>query len=585
MGQTDDCTFEVFASKLRFIVKNSTGLKMATQVQALYDFTGEPGTTEMSITCGEVLTLLNTEIGEGWWEGKKSNGETGLFPAAYVRKLTPEESIQTKAAPPAPRYDQAADDWGEQHYSAGDNNYQRGVSHEDGWDDDWEDDTYSEIGPAQQQNKTSQYNQQSSIVIPGMPINDYNQHIDDTSSNYSSSVGTVRKNKFAPSSKISGESYLLATLNVEVPDSEKVYIIQDEDGYIWSPITQPYIVTVASPKKESKFKGIKSFIAYQLTPSFNNIQVSRRYKHFDWLHERLQEKFTLIPIPPLPDKQISGRYDEQLIERRRVQLQEFVDWMCKHPVLSRSEVWQHFLTCTDEKRWKAGKRQAEKDNLLGLNYCVSLVVPEKALLQSQVDHITEQCHTFINSVDTAIKSVSSMCIVQTKRFQGPYKSDCQKIGEAFYSLGNALSLDEGTIVSTSKLTSAIKMTGGVYIDIGRMYDEQPKYDWEPLGDKFHLYKGIAASFPDVLANHKGAVQKKRECERLTAENKMEVAQLNEVLRRTDVISYALLAEINHFKSERTVDIKATMQKFLKQQINFYKKIVDKLETTLRYYDD
>lgn len=555
-----------------------------TQVQALYDFTGEANTTEMTITCGEILTIVNTEIGEGWWEGKNAKGETGLFPAAYVRKLEHSEVSQTKApAPAAPRYDQAADDWGDQQYSAGDNNYQRTNSQEDGWDDDWDDDTYSEIGPGQHPKPPPAYSQPLT-PLPGMPISDFNnQHVDDTTSNYS--VGTVRKNKFAPSSKISGESYLLATLNVEVPDSEKVYIVQEEDRYVWSSLPQPYSVTVASPKKESKFKGIKSFIAYQLTPSFNNIQVSRRYKHFDWLHERLQEKFTLIPIPPLPDKQISGRYDEQLIERRRVQLQEFVDWMCKHPVLSKSEVWQHFLTCTDEKRWKAGKRQAERDNLLGLNYCVSLVVPEKALLQSQVDHITEQCHTFIGSMDTSVKSVTGMCMLQTKKFQGPYKTDCQKVGEAFYGLGNALSLDEGSIVSTSKLTSAIKMTGGVYIDIGRMYDEQPKFDWEPLGDKFHLYKGIVGSFPDVLGNHKGAVNKKRECERLTAEHKMEVAQLNEVLRRTDVISYALLAEINHFKAERTVDLKATMQKFLNQQITFYKKIVEKLEVTLNHYDN
>ncbi|KPJ00985.1 Sorting nexin-33 [Papilio xuthus] len=559
---------------------------MTTQVQALYDFTGEPGTTEMSITCGEILTLLNTEIGEGWWEGRNAKGETGLFPAAYVRKLTPDESAPTKMAPAAPRYDQAADEWGDQQYSAGDNNYQRTTSNDDGWDDDWDDDTYSEIGPGGQQQKPSVHPQQQPLTpLPGMPINDYNHRIDDTASNFGSSVGTVRKNKFAPSSKVSGESYLLGTLNVEVPDSDKVHIVQDEDGYIWSPIPQPYSVTVASPKKESKFKGIKSFIAYQLTPSFNNIQVSRRYKHFDWLHERLQEKFSLVPIPPLPDKQISGRYDEQLIERRRVQLQEFVDWMCKHAVLSKSEVWQHFLTCTDEKRWKAGKRQAEKDNLLGLNYCISLTVPEKALLQSQVDHITEQCHTFINSMDTSVKSVSNMCVAQTKRFQGPYKSDCQKIGEAIYNLGNALSLDEGTIVSTSKLTSAIKMTGGAYIEIGRMYEEQPKYDFEPLGDKFHLYKGIVGGFPEVLANHKGAMQKKRECERLTAEHKMEVAQLNEVIRRSDVISYAVLAEINHFKSERTIDLKATMQKFLRQQINFYKRVVDKLENTLQQYDD
>nr|XP_026491089.1 sorting nexin lst-4 isoform X1 [Vanessa tameamea]XP_026491090.1 sorting nexin lst-4 isoform X1 [Vanessa tameamea] len=558
---------------------------MAAQVQALYDFAGEPGTTEMSITCGEVLTLLNTDIGEGWWEGKNAQGQTGLFPAAYVRKLSPEESAPTKVAPPAPRYDQAADEWGEQQYSAGDNNYQRAASHDDGWDDDWDDDTYSEIGPGAPQNKPSMSRQQQLTPLPGMPISDFNQQIDDNTSSFGSTVGTVRKNKFAPSSKISGESYLLATLNVEVPETEKVYIVQEGDGYVWAQITQPYNVTVASPKKESKFKGIKSFIAYQLTPSFNNIQVSRRYKHFDWLHERLQEKFTLIPIPPLPDKQISGRYDEQLIERRRVQLQEFVDWMCKHPVLSKSEVWQHFLTCTDEKRWKAGKRQAERDNLLGLNYCVSLVVPEKALLQSQVDHITEQCHTFIGSMDTSVKSVTNMCLAQTKRFQGPYKTDCQKVGEAIYNLGNALSLDEGTVISTSKLTSAIKMTGGAYIEIGRMYEDQPKYDWEPLGDKFHLYKGIVGSFPDVLANHKGAVQKRRECERLTAEHKMEVAQLNEVLRRTDVISYALLAEINHFKSERTDDLKATMQKFLRQQISFYKRIVDKLEITLNQYDE
>ncbi|XP_047517488.1 sorting nexin lst-4 [Pieris napi] len=556
---------------------------MATQVQALYDFSGEPGTTEMSITSGEVLTLVNTEIGEGWWEGRNSKGETGLFPAAYVRKMTQDESAPTKMAPAAPRYDQAADDWGDQQYSAGDSNYQRGASNEDGWDDDWDDDTYSEIGPGPQQNKAP-LNPQPLAPLPGMPISDYNQHIEDTASTFSS-VGTVRKSKFAPSSKVSGESYLLGTLNVEVSDSEKVYIVQDEDGYCWAPISQPYHVTVASPKKESKFKGIKSFIAYQLTPSFNNIQVSRRYKHFDWLHERLQEKFTLIPIPPLPDKQISGRYDEQLIERRRVQLQEFVDWMCKHPVLSKSEVWQHFLTCTDEKRWKAGKRQAERDNLLGLNYCVSLVVPEKALLHSQVEVVTEQCYTFIGSMDSSVKLLTNMCLAQTKRFQGPYKTDCQKTGEAFYNLGNALSLDEGTIVSTSKLTSAIKMTGGAYIEIGKMYEDQPKYDFEPLGDKFHLYKGIVGSFPDCLGNHKAAVQKKRECERLTNEQKMEIAQLNEIKRRTDVISYALLAEINHFKTERTVDIKATMQKFLKQQITFYKKIVDKLEGALHQYDD
>lgn len=39
---------------------------------------------------------------------------------------------------------------------------------------------------------------------------------------------------------------------------------------------------------------------------FSNIEVSRRFKHFDWLHERLEAKYALIPIPPLPGKQFAG---------------------------------------------------------------------------------------------------------------------------------------------------------------------------------------------------------------------------------------------------------------------------------------
>ena len=75
---------------------------------------------------------------------------------------------------------------------------------------------------------------------------------------------------------------------------------------MWEPNSEPYTVTVREPSKQKKFKGIKSFMAYQVVPSSTNQAVSRRYKHYDWLHSRLEEKFTINSVPPLPDKQYYG---------------------------------------------------------------------------------------------------------------------------------------------------------------------------------------------------------------------------------------------------------------------------------------
>jgi hypothetical protein len=52
------------------------------------------------------------------------------------------------------------------------------------------------------------------------------------------------------------------------------------------------------------------------------------------------------------------------------------------------------------------------------------------------------------------------------------------------------------------LTQAIKKTGEAYNNIGKMFEDQPKADWEPLADRMHIYKGMLASYPDILNVHK-----------------------------------------------------------------------------------
>ena len=50
----------------------------------MYDFEAQPATGELSISSGDILTVIRTDVGDGWWEGTNTRGESGLFPEAYV---------------------------------------------------------------------------------------------------------------------------------------------------------------------------------------------------------------------------------------------------------------------------------------------------------------------------------------------------------------------------------------------------------------------------------------------------------------------------------------------------------------------
>lgn len=100
----------------------------------------------------------------------------------------------------------------------------------------------------------------------------------------------------------------------------------------------------------------------------------------------------------------------------------------------------------------------------------------------------------------------------------------------------------------------------------------------------HEYKGILTAWPEILQVHKGALNKKREHQKLLDESKIDRNTAASVSQRADVVTYATIAEINHFQDERVEDFKNAMQTFLQSQIQFYQNIVLKLQETLHLYD-
>ncbi|XP_023326992.1 sorting nexin lst-4 [Eurytemora carolleeae] len=200
-------------------------------------------------------------------------------------------------------------------------------------------------------------------------------------------------------------------------------------------------------------------MTYPVTPSFNNVQVSRRYKQFDWLHEQLSAKFGVtIAIPPLPDKQVTGRFEEELIEIRRIELQSFADRICRHPVLSQSAVWKHFISETDEKRWTAGKRKAESDPLVGPGFLTTLQTPEK---EGNEDAIALFVPALLK-LDSAVKNMYSLTQEQSNRYRSGYKKSIQNLGGGFQGLSASLN---GQLPQLEKI-------GTSFVELGDVFETQ-----------------------------------------------------------------------------------------------------------------
>ncbi|XP_060908071.1 sorting nexin-9b isoform X4 [Labrus mixtus] len=584
---------------------------MAVKAQVLYDFIAEPGNNELTVKEGETVTITNQGIGGGWIEAQNSRGELGLVPEDYIEFPSfpaaaaaaaaaptaptpslgnvgaPDLSIFDAYAPPsAPAQNQASngnDPWSVWNAdpSAGANNnnwasnpegtqtgkgaadpwssvpqghpqaYQGPGAEDDEWDDEW-DDVKSTGGYAESESGDGGAMQRGGAHASTMKIS---------------------LNKFPGFSKSGPELYLLCKQLAKSKEKLPIYI--GEVGPVWSYPEGQLDCVVADPKKGSKMYGLKSYIEYQITPNTTNRPVNHRYKHFDWLYERLLDKFgSAIPIPSLPDKQVTGRFEEEFIKMRMERLQGWMTRMCRHPIVSSSEVFQTFLTYKDEKDWKTGKRKAEKDETVGVMIFCTIEPEGQDLDPVEVEQKCEQFSRFTKAMDDGVKEILTVGNEHWKRCTGPLPKEYQRIGKAFQNLSSVFT--SSGYQGESTLTDAMTAAGKTYEEIAQMVAEQPKKDLHFLMETNNEYKGLLGCFPDTIGVHKAAIDKVKEGDKLVATSKITAQEKVTMAKRVSTMSYTLQAEMNHFHSNRIYDYNRVMQLYLEEQVKFYETIAEKL---------
>uniref|UniRef100_A0A5F4W5Z8 Sorting nexin n=1 Tax=Callithrix jacchus TaxID=9483 RepID=A0A5F4W5Z8_CALJA len=571
----------------------------------MYDFAAEPGNNELTVNEGEIITITNPDVGGGWLEGRNVKGERGLVPTDYVEILPSDGKDQfscgnsvadqafldslsastTQASSSAASSNhqvgsgndpwsawsasksgnwESSEGWGAKPDGAG---AQRNTNTPDNWDtafghpqayqgpatgddDDWDEDW---DGP-----KSSSYFKDSESADAG--------GVQRGNSRASASSMKIPLNKFPGFAKPGTEQYLLAKQLAK--PKEKIPIIVGDYGPMWVYPTSTFDCVVADPRKGSKMYGLKSYIEYQLTPTNTNRSVNHRYKHFDWLYERLLVKFgSAIPIPSLPDKQVTGRFEEEFIKMRMERLQAWMTRMCRHPVISESEVFQQFLNFRDEKEWKTGKRKAERDELAGV-MIFSTMEPEAPDLDLvEIEQKCEAVGKFTKAMDDGVKELLTVGQEHWKRCTGPLPKEYQKIGKALQSLATVFS--SSGYQGETDLNDAITEAGKTYEEIASLVAEQPKKDLHFLMECNHEYKGFLGCFPDIIGTHKGAIEKVKESDKLVATSKITPQDKQNMVKRVSTMSYALQAEMNHFHSNRIYDYNSVIRLYLEQQVQFY----------------
>ena len=123
-------------------------------------------------------------------------------------------------------------------------------------------------------------------------------------------------------------------------------ITVDDPQKVGSPIGAYTMYTVHTRVSIPPLRTLQDTKASQTTsPQFSRsaFSVLRRYSDFLWLCETLSANNPGVVVPPVPEKNTFGRFDDQFVQQRRLALERCIQKTANHPVLQKDPDLKLFL--------------------------------------------------------------------------------------------------------------------------------------------------------------------------------------------------------------------------------------------------
>ncbi|KAF7038742.1 hypothetical protein CFC21_048868 [Triticum aestivum] len=325
--------------------------------------------------------------------------------------------------------------------------------------------------------------------------------------------------------------------------------------------------------------GVQSYISYRVItktnlPEFEGAEkiVIRRYSDFEWLHDRLAEKYKGIFIPPLPEKNAveKFRFSKEFIELRRQALDLFINRLASHPELKQSEDLRTFLQADEED-----VQSKVSDVVLG---------KEKPVEESTPEY--EKLKHYIFELENHLAEAQKQAFRLVKRHR--------ELGQSLADFGKAIKLlgaCEGD--SLEKVFSEVGSKSEMLsIKLQREADNLLFNFEEPLKDYVRAVQSIKATMLDranAFRQHFDLDQERKykelNLEKMKfmnpekfSESETEFSELKaaseEATKRYEHIVSVMNDELARFQEQKTADIGLAFHEFAKGQAKLAKDIAD-----------
>ncbi|EPS43826.1 hypothetical protein H072_2066 [Dactylellina haptotyla CBS 200.50] len=374
--------------------------------------------------------------------------------------------------------------------------------------------------------------------------------------------------------------------------AKPTFDIQVGDPHKVGDLTSAHIVYQVSTKTSSK--------AYRV-PEFT---VSRRYRDFLWLYNALIVSNPGIIVPPPPEKQQLGRFDNDFVESRRAALERMLNKIALHPVLQQDGDLKIFL---ESESFNVDIKQKERQNAsietgggglfgsIGLGGTFStaqkFVETDEWFLdrKAYLEALESQLKNLMKSIDTVIK--------QRK-----------ELAESAHEFGNSLHALSAVELSNS-LSSPLASLADLQIRLKELYDRQAQQDVLTLGITVDEYIRLIGSVKLAFQQRQKAfqawhqaeseTQKKRTTyEKLQRQGKTQGDRLNQMQAEVadsekklhqarvlfDEMGRLMKAELDRFEREKVEDFKSGVETFLESAVEAQKEAIELWETYLLQLD-